>query len=114
MNENYSLNQIQEVLKASMLDSQVQLMHLSRNTDVEVCTLRESIAPLDFLLASRTGSNIDKFSQAKFIIENDCPDLEKLNSQIKYYFSKDVFSQEQFEEVTDLISRVKAGNGCED
>ena len=111
--ENERLNQIQEALKASMLDSQVQLMNLSWNTDFEVFTLRESIAPKDFLLASRTGSNIDKFSQAKFIIENDCPDLEKLNSQIEYYFSKDVFSQEQFEELTDLISIVKGGNGCE-
>lgn len=111
--ENERLNQIQEALKASMLDSQVQLMNLSWNTDFEVFTLRESIAPKDFLLASRTGSNIDKFSQAKFIIENDCPDLEKLNSQIEYYFSKDVFSQEQFEELTDLISIVKGENGCE-
>lgn len=111
--ENERLNQIQEALKASMLDSQVQLMSLSWNTDFEVFTLRESIAPKDFLLDSRTGSNIDKFSQAKFIIENDCPDLEKLNSQIEYYFSKDVFSQEQFEELTDLISIVKGGNGCE-
>ena len=107
--ENERLIQIQEALKASMLDSQVQLMNLSWNTDFEVFTLRESIAPKDFLLASRTGSNIDKFSQAKFIIENDCPDLEKLNSQIEYYFSKDVFSQEQFEELTDLISIVKGG-----
>ena len=111
--ENERLNQIQEALKASMLDSQVQLMNLSWNTDFEVFTLRESIAPKDFLLDSRTGSNIDKFSQAKFIIENDCPDLEKLNSQIEYYFSKDVFSQEQFEELTDLISIVKGENGCE-
>ena len=111
--ENERLNQIQEALKASMLDSQVQLMNLSWDIDFEVFTLRESIAPKDFLLASRTGSNIDKFSQAKFIIENDCPDLEKLNSQIEYYFSKDVFSQEQFEELTDLISIVKGGNGCE-
>ena len=111
--ENERLNQIQEALKASMLDSQVQLMNLSWDTDFEVFTLRESIAPKDFLLASRTGSNIDKFSQAKFIIENDCPDLEKLNSQIEYYFSKDVFSQEQFEELTDLISIVKGENGCE-
>ena len=111
--ENERLNQIQEALKASMLDSQVQLMNLSWNTDFEVFTLRESIAPKDFLLASRTGSNIDKFSQAKFIIENDCPDLEKLNSQIEYYFSKDVFSQEQFEELTYLISIVKGENGCE-
>ena len=111
--ENERLNQIQEALKASMLDSQVQLMNLSWDTDFEVFTLRESIAPKDFLLDSRTGSNIDKFSQAKFIIENDCPDLEKLNSQIEYYFSKDVFSQEQFEELTDLISIVKGGNGCE-
>ena len=111
--ENERLNQIQEALKASMLDSQVQLMNLSWDTDFEVFTLRESIAPKDFLLGSRTGSNIDKFSQAKFIIENDCPDLEKLNSQIEYYFSKDVFSQEQFEELTDLISIVKGENGCE-
>ena len=111
--ENERLNQIQEALKASMLDSQVQLMNLSWNTGFEVFTLRESIAPKDFLLDLRTGSNIDKFSQAKFIIENDCPDLEKLNSQIEYYFSKDVFSQEQFEELTDLISIVKGENGCE-
>ena len=111
--ENERLNQIQEALKASMLDSQVQLMNISWNTDFEVFTLRESIAPKDFLLDSRTGSNIDKFSQAKFIIENDCPDLEKLNSQIEYYFSKDVFSQEQFEELTDLISIVKGENSCE-
>ena len=111
--ENERLNQIQEALKASMLDSQVQLMNLSWDTDFEVFTLRESIAPKDFLMDSRTGSNIDKFSQAKFIIENDCPDLEKLNSQIEYYFSKDVFSQEQFEELTDLISIVKGENGCE-
>ena len=96
-----------------MLDSQVQLMNLSWDIDFEVFTLRESIAPKDSLLYSRTGSNIDKFSQAKFIIENDCPDLEKLNSQIEYYFSKDVFSQEQFEELTDLISIVKGENGCE-
>ena len=111
--ENERLNQIQEALKASMLDSQVQLMNLSWNTDFEVFTLRESIATKDSLMDSRTGSNIDKFSQAKFIIENDCPDLEKLNSQIEYYFSKDVFSQEQFEELTDLISIVKGENGCE-
>lgn len=111
--ENERLNQIQEALKASMLDSQVQLMNLNWNTDFEVFTLRESIAPKDFLSDSRTGSNIDKFSQAKFIIENDCQDLEKLNSQIEYYFSKDVFSQEQFEELTDLISIVKGENGCE-
>ena len=111
--ENERLNQIQEALKASMLDSQVQLMNLSWDTDFEVFTLRESIAPKDSLMDSKIGSNIDKFSQAKFIIENDCPDLEKLNSQIEYYFSKDVFSQEQFEELTDLISIVKGGNGCE-
>lgn len=111
--ENERLNQIQEALKASMLDSQVQLMNLSWDTDFEVFTLRESIAPKGFPMDSKTGSNIDKFSQAKFIIENDCPDLEKLNSQIEYYFSKDVFSQEQFEELTDLISIVKGGNGCE-
>ena len=111
--ENERLNQIQEALKASMLDSQVQLMNLSWDIDFEVFTLRESITPKVFLLDSRTGSNIDKFSQAKFIIENDCPDLEKLNSQIEYYFSKDVFSQEQFEELTDLISIVKGENGCE-
>ena len=111
--ENERLNQIQEALKASMLDSQVQLMNISWNTDFEVFTLRESIAPKDSLMDSRIESNIDKFSQAKFIIENDCPDLEKLNSQIEYYFSKDVFSQEQFEELTDLISIVKGGNGCE-
>ena len=111
--ENERLNQIQEALKASMLDSQVQLMNLSWDTDFEVFTLRESIAPKDSLMDSKTGSNIDKFSQAKFIIENDCPDLEKLNSQIEYYFSKDVFSQEQFEELTDLISIVKGENGCE-
>ena len=111
--ENERLNQIQEALKASMLDSQVQLMNLSWDIDFEVFTLRESIAPKDSLMDSKTGSNIDKFSQAKFIIENDCPDLEKLNSQIEYYFSKDVFSQEQFEELTDLISIVKGGNGCE-
>ena len=111
--ENERLNQIQEALKASMLDSQVQLMNLSWDIDFEVFTLRESIAPKDSLLYSRTGSNIDKFSQAKFIIENDCPNLEKLNSQIEYYFSKDVFSQEQFEELTDLISIVKGENGCE-
>ena len=49
--ENERLNQIQEALKASMLDSQVQLMNLSWNTDFEVFTLRESIAPKDFLLA---------------------------------------------------------------
>ena len=90
-----------------MLDSQVQLMNLSWDIDFEVFTLRESIAPKDSLMDSKIGSNIDKFSQAKFIIENDCPDLEKLNSQIEYYFSKDVFSQEQFEELTDLISIVK-------
>ena len=77
-NENKRLNQIQEALKASMLDSQVQLMNLSWDIDFEVFTLRESISLKDFLLDSRTGSNIDKFSQAKFIIENDCPDLEKL------------------------------------
>ena len=53
-----------------MLDSQVQLMNLSWNTDFEVFTLRESIATKDSLMDSRTGSNIDKFSQAKFIIEN--------------------------------------------
>ena len=111
--ENERLNQIQEALKASMLDSQVQLMNLSWDIDFEVFTLRESIAPKDSLMDSKTGSNIDKFSQAKFIIENDCPDLEKLNSQIEYYFSKDVFSQEQFEELTDLISIVKGENGCE-
>ena len=111
--ENERLNQIQEALKASMLDSQVQLMNISWNTDFEVFTLRESIAPKDSLMDSRIESNIDKFSQAKFIIENDCPDLEKLNSQIEYYFSKDVFSQEQFEELTDLISIVKGENGCE-
>ena len=111
--ENERLNQIQEALKASMLDSQVQLMNISWNTDFEVFTLRESIAPKDSLMDSRVESNIDKFSQAKFIIENDCPDLEKLNSQIEYYFSKDVFSQEQFEELTDLISIVKGENGCE-
>ena len=68
-----------------MLDSQVQLMNLSWDIDFEVFTLRESISPKDFLLDSRTGSNIDKFSQAKFIIENDCPDLEKLNSQLSFY-----------------------------
>ena len=111
--ENERLNQIQEELKALMLDSQVQLMNLSWDIDFEVFTLRESIAPKDSLMDSKTGSNIDKFSQAKFIIENDCPDLEKLNSQIEYYFSKDVFSQEQFEELTDLISIVKGENGCE-
>ena len=111
--ENERLNQIQEALKASMLDSQVQLMNLSWEIDFEVFALRESIAPKDSLMDSKTGSNIDKFSQAKFIIENDCPDLEKLNSQIEYYFSKDVFSQEQFEELTDLISIVKGENGCE-
>lgn len=111
--ENERLNQIQEALKASMLDSQVQLMNLSWDAAFEVFTLRESIAPKDLPMNSRTGSNIDKFSQAKFIIENDCPDLEKLNSQIEYYFSKDVFSQEQFEELTDLISIVKGENSCE-